>query len=102
MEESEEEDVGRRGRGRARGRGRGRARGRGQQRGGRGRGRRGGRGRGQLVEEEQSAENVANHEQQLVVRELNVSLSITSLQVYGEDKLNYWQCTDEPESCMTK
>ena len=67
-----------RGRGRGRGIGRGRARGRGQQRGVRGRRGRGGgqkgRGRGQLVQEEQAGENADNHDQQLVVRYISVSL----------------------------
>ena len=64
--------------GRGRGIGRGRARGRGQQRGVRGRRGKGGgqrgRGRGQLVQEEQACENADNHDQQLVVRYISVSL----------------------------
>ena len=64
--------------GRGRGIGLGRARGRGQQRGVRGRRGRGGgqrgRGRRQLVQEEQEGENADNHDQQLVVRYISVSL----------------------------
>ena len=83
-ESSADESVGHksvRGRGFGQGKGRGKGRGKGQGRGQRrdatvSRGRGGsqrGRGRRQLVEEEQAGENADNHQQQLVVRIINVS-----------------------------